>query len=222
MKDLNCILAGITRLLGPLLLLILWHKRTHARFAPAPIAFAVCFPVFILGNAIRSGFVYSSPISYYIQQALLFGVLEESAKFIILRFALSDYDTSEDAVTYGIGHSSYEEMLAAFSCFGLVGQDTAHPAILPIAIWTVIAGTVSCCAKTVMIMYGIRESKTKIMLPAAILLHAAGNASNAIFVEVTANVITTVLLVIEIYIAYRCRKAMQLPGIHKDETDQPL
>lgn len=222
MKDLNCILAGLTHLLGPLLLLILWHKKTHAKLLPAPAALAACFPVFILGNAIRSGLDQSSPIFFYIQQGLLFGVLEECLKYMMLRFVLSDYDAREDAVTYGIGHSAYEEMLAAFACFGLIGKGTASSMILPIALWSVVIGTVSVCAKTVMILYGIREGKTGKMLTAAIAFHAAGNMSMGIFIDPVANTITVLLTAAEVYIAYRCWKAMQLPEMHDDETEQRL
>lgn len=220
MKDLSCLLAGLIRLLSPTLLLIFWRKRTKAKLFPAFAAFAVCFPVFILGNAIRSGFDYSTPISYYIQQGLLFGVLEEVIKFIMLRFILTDYDDSTDAVTYGIGHGAYEEMLAAFACLGLIGKGTAGSAILFVAVWSVIEGTVSVCAKTVMILYGIRTGKARIMLPAAIAFHAAGNISLALFFDAAAVTITTLLTAAEVYIAVRCREAMQIPPIN--ETEQQL
>ena len=218
MTDVYCILAGLIRLLSPLLLLIYWHKRTGARFFPALIAFPVCFPVFILGNAIRSGFHYSTPISYYIQQGLLFGVLEECTKYIMMRFILTDYDDRRDAVTYGIGHGAYEEMLAAFTCFGLFGKGTAGSAILLVAVWSVIEGTVSVCANTVMILYGIRTGKTRIMLPAAIAFHAAGNAVLGIFIEPVAVPLATALTAAELYIAVRCWKAMQIPEVNDKET----
>ena len=222
MKDLNCILAGLTHLLGPLLLLILWHKKTHAKILPAPAALAACFPVFILGNAIRSGFDQSSPIFFYVQQGLLFGVLEECLKFMMLRFALSDYDAREDAVTYGIGHGAYEHILMAFTCFGLVGKGTAGAAISAIAVLLVIESALSVSATTMMILYGIREGKTGKMLTAAIAFHAAGNMSMGIFIDPVANTITVLLTAAEVYIAYRCWKAMQLPEMHDDETEQRL
>ena len=108
MKDLSCYLAAMINLFGPLTLLILWHRKTGARFYPAIVAFITCIPVFFIGNAIRSGFSHSAPILYYIQQGILFGIFEEGAKFLVLRYFLTSYDRRTDAVSYGIGHGSYE------------------------------------------------------------------------------------------------------------------
>jgi hypothetical protein len=41
-------------------MLTFWSKKTGARAFPAVAAFLVCFPVFIMGNAIRSGFDHSN------------------------------------------------------------------------------------------------------------------------------------------------------------------
>ena len=220
MTDLCCLLAGLIRLLGPAALLIYWNRRTHARVFPAFVALAVCFPVFILGNAIRSGFHYSSPIFYYIQQGLLFGILEEGAKFIMLRFILTDYDDCTDAVTYSIGHGAYEEFGAGISCLSLIGKGTASPIILAVNFWAVIHSAVSGAAACIMILYGIRAGKSRIMLPAAIVFHAAGNIVLAAFIESAAVIITTLLTAAELYIAVRCWKAMQIPPIN--ETEQQL
>ena len=110
MTDLSCLLAGLTNLLGPLLLLIFWHKRTGARILPAPAALAVCLPVFIVAGAIRAGFDRSDYLSFYLQQALLYGIFEEGSKFVVLRWLLSSYDHRRDAVTYAIGHGSFESI----------------------------------------------------------------------------------------------------------------
>ena len=219
MDDLNCILAGLTRLLGPLVMLILWHKRSHAKLLPAPVALAACLPVFMLGNAIRSGFDYSSPLFYCIQQGLLFGILEEGLKYLMLRFALSDYDTREDAVTYGIGHGAYEEIGMAVNCFALVGKGTADTAIFVMAVLSVIESALSVSAKTLMILYGIREGKAGRMLLLAIILHAVGNMSMHIFVDFVSIIIVFILTAAEMCIACRCWKAMRIPLKSDDRNE---
>jgi hypothetical protein len=71
-----------------------------------------------------------------------------------------------------------------------------------------------------MILYGIRAGKSRIMLPAAVAFHAAGNIVLAVFIESAAVIITTLLTAAELYIAVRCWKAMQIPPIN--ETEQQL
>ena len=214
MTDLNCIAAGLIRLLSPVLLLIFWHKRTRARVLPAAVALAACFPVFIFGNFIRSGFARDS-LWFYVEQGLLFGVLEEGAKFLIMRFALTDYDDRRDAVTYGIGHSAYEEVGAGLTCFGLIGEGTAASTIVLSGLWTVIEGTASCAAACIMILYGIRMGKSGIMLPLAIGFHAVGSAVLGIFIEPVAVILASLLTAAQWVIAYRCWQAMKLS--HDDE-----
>ena len=62
MSDLNCLLAGLIRLFSPLLFLVLWHRKTGARFYPALIAFPVCFPVFIAGATTTGALVASATL----------------------------------------------------------------------------------------------------------------------------------------------------------------
>lgn len=211
MTDINCLLAGLTRLFSPLLLLLFWHKKTGARFYPAPIAFAVCLPVFFIGASIRSGFSHNDPLAYYIQQGLLYGILEEGAKFLVLSILLSSYDSRKDAVTYGIGHGAYEGFGAGLSCLGLIGLYTAAPDILLFNLWAVIEGSAFVIALTVLIFYGIYTGKSKVMLPIAMLLHAVSNAVIGIFTEPVAITIRTLLTAGICFAAYRCWQAMWSP-----------
>ncbi len=211
MIDVNCLFAGLTRLLSPLLLLLLWRKKTGARFYPALIAFSICVPVFIIGAAIRSGFSYDVPIAFYIRQGLLYGILEEGAKYLVLRFLLTAYDSRKDAVTYGIGHGFYENFGAGMSCLGLIGTDTAAPNILWFNLWAAFEGAVSCIAFTVLIFYGIRTGKSKVMLPIVILLHAVSNAVVGICSEPVSILTRTLLTAGACFAAYRCWQAMWTP-----------
>ena len=209
MTDINCLLAGLTRLLGPLLLLIFWHKKTDARIFPALIAFVVCFPVFIVAGAIRSGFDHSDWIAFHIQQGLLYGIFEEGAKFLVLRYLLTSYDDRRDAVTYGIGHNVFEEIGAGFACFNLMGTDKAAPTIFPVNIWMFAEGAAFVIATTVLIFYGIRMNKSKIMLPVAMLLHLISNFIGGALGEPYSAILCTLTTAGMCYAAYRCYKAME-------------
>ena len=209
--DVSCFLAGITRLFSLPLMLVIWHRKTGARIRPALVAFAVCFPVFFTGAAIRAGFSTDDFLGFYIRQGFLYGILEEGAKYLALRFLIPTCDSREDAVSYGIGHGMIEEYSAGISCIGLIGAGTADPDIFFFALFAVIEGAASTIALTVLIAYGIRTEKTKIMLPAAILLHAAGNMAVGILIEPAAVAVRAVLTAGACFAAYRCWQAMQEP-----------
>ena len=215
MADMQCILAGLTRLFGPVLLMILWHKKTGAGFTPALVAFPVCYPVFFIGAAIRSVFSHSNPAAYYIKQGLLFGILEEGAKFLVLCYLLSSYDSRKDAVSYGIGHSAFEAFGAGMTCLGLIGTGRAAPDIFWFNLWAFMEGTASAVALTVLIFYGIYTGRNKWMLPAAIRLHALGNASQGLFIKPAAITVNILLTAGECFAAYRCWEAMRNP--YEDE-----
>ena len=211
MRDISCLLAGLLNLCGPPFLVIFWHKRTGARFYPALIAFAVCLPVFFIGNALRSGFDRSSPIAFYIQQGLIFGILEETAKYLVLRYGLKDYDNRRDAVTYAIGHSSYENLGIGLTCLGLIGTGTAIPEIFFFQLWSFVVDTASAAAVGILIFYGIYRERAIVIMPTVILLHAIGNASVGIFIEPVAILISMLIAAGECFAAYRCWQVLRSP-----------
>lgn len=206
MKDVSCFLSGSAWLILPLLGLLLWHKRTRAPFFPALVALPVCFTAFFFAGIIRSGFGSTGFVLAGIRNGLMYGVFEEGSKFLVLRFALSEYATAKNAVTYSIGHGAYENFGAAVSCFALIGKGTASPYILPLNLWAVIEGLLSCAAVTIIIVYGIRTNRSKFTLPAAIAAHAFGNAAAKIFITPVAIVLRTLLTAGECYAAYRLEK----------------
>ncbi len=215
--DVQCLLAGLVRLSFPVLALLYWFLKKRARLYPALIAFLVLLPVFILGSAIRSGFSQENRIAWYLQQGLLFGILEEGAKYLVLRFVLSDYDSRKDAVTYGIGHSAYEEFAGGIACFGLIGNGNAAPDILPVNLWTAVLGILGAAALTVLVFCGIVTGKTKCMLPAAVLLHAASNACAGLSGGPSPFwlLLLTLLDSGTVYAGYRCWRALEDPYAEK-------
>ena len=211
MKDLCCFLAGMINLFGPSVLVILWNKKTGARIFPAVAAFLVCFPVFIIGNAVRSGFDHSSLIAFYIQQGLLFGVLEEGTKYLMMRYALTAYDSRKDAVTYSIGHGAYEELGIGITCLALIGTGNAANDILLFQLWSFASDALSGAAVAVIIFYGIQREKSIVTLTAAILEHTVSNASVGIFIEPVAIILRTLITTGMCYAGYRCWKSLKSP-----------
>jgi len=212
MQDFNCVLAGIARILGPVIMLVIWNKKTGARIFPAPVAFAVCIPVFIMGGAIRMGFNPNDFYSYYVKQGLLYGILEEGSKFLMLRYVLTSYSSCKDAVTYGIGHGAYEMFWGGIACLGLIGTGKAAPEIVFVNVFSVIEGIPFAAAMTVLIYYGISTGRTKIMLPLVILLHAFCNMVSGLFSFSTMIVVifSSVTTAVICFAAYRCWKSIQL------------
>ncbi len=209
MTNINCLLAGLTRLLGPLLLLIFWHKKTGARIFPAPVALVVCFPVFIVAGAIRSGFDHNDYLSFYLQQALLYGIFEEGSKFLVLRYLLTSYDDRKDAVTYGIGHCAFEDIGAGFACLNLIGTGRAASDIFLMNVLSFVEGSAFCIGVTVLIFYGIHMNKSKIMLPLAMFLHFISNFIGGALITSASMVLSLLTTAGMCYAAYRCYKAME-------------
>lgn len=211
MTDLNVILAGLARLLCPILMLIFWRKKTRARLLPAFAAFAACIPAFIIAGAIRSGFDHDAKLSFYIQQGLLYGIFEEGTKFLTLNYLLTSYGNRKDAVTYSIGHSYFEEFGGGMACLDLIGKNNAAPDILWVNLFGMIEGTAFVVSLTVIIFYGIQMRRSKITLPAAMLLHAVGNMTAAIGMSVTVIGIISILITIaQCFAAFRCWQTLRL------------
>ena len=206
MTDLNCLLAGLAQLLTPVLLLILWRKKTGARILPAPAAFLVCLPVFTIAGLIRTGFAQGDLLSFCIKQGLLYGISEEGVKYLALRYMLASYDSRTDAVTYGIGHGAFESFSGGMACLNLIGTGRAAPDILPVNLFSAIEGAAFAVALTVLIFYGIQTGRTKLMLPVAIFLHFISNATTTLYSLSTPIVVikSTVLTAGVCYAAYRC------------------
>lgn len=218
MKDLSCILAALLNLSGPTVLVLLWHKKTGARLFPAIAAFLICFPVFIMGNAIRSNFDHNSFIAFYIQQGLLYGVLEEGTKYLMMRYALNTYDSRKDAVTYSIGHGAYEELGIGIRCFSLVGTGNAAPDLLLFQLWSFPLDVIVDSAVAVIIFYGIKNEKSTVTLPVVIFVHAVLNASVGIFIEPVAIVLRTLIIAVVSYVGYNCWKSLKSPFEEMSDT----
>lgn len=103
----------------PIILLIVWRRKTKSRLLPALIG-AVVFVVFVLVlESLLHRVVLGLPIMgtstvlYVIYAGLAAGVFEETGRWLAFRFVLKKHRTRETAITYGIGHGGIEAILLA-------------------------------------------------------------------------------------------------------------
>lgn len=110
------LLAGI---LLPVLAIVVWRRKTRARFAPilvGAVTFFVAVQVLesslhallLYGIAPIAGFFAAHPVAFGVYGALAAGVFEESGRYLAFRFALKNHNDPETAVSYGIGHGGFE------------------------------------------------------------------------------------------------------------------
>ncbi len=108
----------------PILLLILWRKKTRAKWSAA-LWGAVIFVVFVFvleslchrlvltGNGKLPVFMNAHPWAYAAYGALAAGVFEETGRFVAFKWLLRKQNRKETSVMYGIGHGGIEAILLA-------------------------------------------------------------------------------------------------------------
>ena len=118
--------SGAIMVLLPVVLLIIWKKKTHAPLMPAIVG-AVTFAVFALGLEQIPAYLllmtdtkFAHTISNslwltYVIGGLLAGIFEETGRFIAYKFILKKYTGKEIAISYGIGHGGFESIFIGIS-----------------------------------------------------------------------------------------------------------
>lgn len=105
----------------PVVLLIVLRKKQKIRIAPALVGAAA----FVLSALILEGtvhqllfgisgffnFLKANPFVYALYGGLMAGLFEESGRFTAFKLIRNKYNTSNDAVSYGIGHGGIESIL---------------------------------------------------------------------------------------------------------------
>ena len=180
MTDFNCLTAGLVRLLVCPAALVFLRKKKGALIYPAFVAYGVCVPVFLSAYFIKMGFGDTIDLAYFIKRGMLYGIFEEGAKFIALKYLYDHFNSRFDSVSYAIGHGAYEEFGAGISCLALIGTDRAAPEIFRVNLWAGVEGLAFCAAMTVIIYYGIVSEKSRYTLPAAMILHTVSNMAGNI------------------------------------------
>ncbi len=110
--------SAAVSILLPLVLLIVWKRRTHAPLRAAFLGAAV-FVVFVMvlermlhGLVLGEGsVVLRTPWLYVLYVSLAAGLFEETGRYLSFRFLLKKYDSRATGVMYGIGHGGIEAIL---------------------------------------------------------------------------------------------------------------
>lgn len=108
--------------LGPIILTVIWKKRTGARVYDALMG-AAAFVVFVyIFEGACHSFVLSgkngaaimgNPWLYAVYGGLMAGLFEETGRFLTFRFFLKKEKHKSTGVMYGIGHGGIEAILIA-------------------------------------------------------------------------------------------------------------
>ena len=116
--DTSLAILGLTAFfcsLSPIILLILWTRKTKRSMKPFFVGAAVfiIFTLILEGSlhaVILQGRLSDHVIFYVLYSCLITALIEEGGRYIAFRFVLKN-ETKEDAITYGIGHGGIEMML---------------------------------------------------------------------------------------------------------------
>lgn len=124
------ILQGLLMMLLPVVLLIVWYRKTHENLIPMLIGAAVWFVFAILLKLAPAYLLLQAdnPVAKAIGgniwltmlvSGVLAGVFEETGRFIAFRFVLKKYDRRRSAITYGIGHGGFESGYVGFQILAI-------------------------------------------------------------------------------------------------------
>ena len=108
--------AGVSILL-PIVLIIIWRKKTHAPLLPFFTGVAI-FIIFALvleslchQVVLKLPIMSTSVVAYILYGGLAAGVFEETGRFVAFKWLLRKHNGRESAVAYGIGHGGIEAVL---------------------------------------------------------------------------------------------------------------
>ena len=176
MREFNIYFVGICHIIVPFAVIILWHKRTNARYMPFIAGVLMIIALSFIRGAIRSTFDRSDLFLNLMKQILLTSVLEEVCRYIAFSHVLKNYDRREDSVMYGVGHGFMEEIGTAVMVFGLISEPERET-IYTDAGGFLIGGFMAITAPlfhillSAAIFYAVQSYKVKTVLPAAIAYH---------------------------------------------------
>lgn len=122
MKNIAFILCTIIAFALPIVLMVIWRKKTGCAIKPFIVG-ALCFALFatliepifhtliMLPDNAVSRFITNSPIVYALYGGLAAGLFEETGRLFGFKVLLKDYKEIETSVGYGIGHGGIECIL---------------------------------------------------------------------------------------------------------------
>ncbi len=126
------ITEGILVILIPVILLIVWKKKSGGSLKPAIVGMVI-FPVFgillkliptyfllIADNAVSRAFNSDIWLYSIVGGGLLAGIFEEGGRFFAFKLILKNSTSPKDAVSYGIGHGGFESAYLGINAFSYV------------------------------------------------------------------------------------------------------
>ena len=123
--------SGICMILIPVILAIVWQKRTHAPIPPM-VAGAIVFPVFALALKIPvalplhyldnsvSREINASPVLSYLVAGILAGIFEETGRLVAFSILKKKFTARETAISYGIGHGGFEAVYTGITMLSFI------------------------------------------------------------------------------------------------------
>ncbi|MBO4524113.1 MAG: YhfC family intramembrane metalloprotease [Ruminococcus sp.] len=111
-------ITGIVSILMPFILAIIWKRITDEKYFAAFVgAFGffcaatvrILLRAMLLGN---SSPLRESPFAFYVTNALISGVLEETARLLCFKYPLKNKSSRSVSVMHGIGHDGFESITA--------------------------------------------------------------------------------------------------------------
>ena len=100
---------------APVIIWIVWKRKSSARTFPLIVGMISYMFISLARGMVRvvilNDGLKQTPWLFYLVSAFLTGVFEEVGRYIVFRYAISNYDRWSDCVSYGIGHGAIEIML---------------------------------------------------------------------------------------------------------------
>ena len=122
---------GLLMILLPVILLIIWKKKSHEKLLiPVLVGAATWFVFAILLKIAPAYFLLQAdnPLAKaisgnvwltYLVAGLLAGIFEETGRFLAFKFVLKNRKERRTAISYGIGHGGFESAYIGFQTVAL-------------------------------------------------------------------------------------------------------
>ena len=109
-------ITGVVSVLLPFVLAVIWKRTTDEKYFAAFVGafgFFCAATVRILLRAMllgKSSPLRQSPFAFYLTNALISGILEETARLLCFRYPLKNRTSRSVSVMHGIGHDGFESI----------------------------------------------------------------------------------------------------------------
>ncbi len=116
------VVRAILTVAFPFICIFISHKKFNGRIFPF-VTGLVAVNLLVIPRALLRGIFVPDSGDFTIRlviSSLIGAFCEETARFLMFRYMLKDYDTLTDAVCYGIGHHGMEVIPSVSFCFDAI------------------------------------------------------------------------------------------------------